>query len=129
MPNNDEYSRRAIWVFGSNLHGIHGGGAAKVAADEYGAERGVGEGRTGNAYAIPTMARPGADTLEFIEIVAAVERFLSYARANPADAFLVTRVGCVIAGYSNEDIAPLFADAPRNCILAPQWDEIIGARA
>lgn len=122
---NGEFSRRAIWVFGSNLLGIHGAGAAFVAAKEYGASRGVGEGRTGNAYAIPTMKRPGMQTLSLDEVAAAIDRFLTYAVKNPDDAFLITRIGCGIAGFTDDEIAPLFAIAPTNCIIAPLWRQII----
>jgi hypothetical protein len=127
MP--DERARRAIWVFGSNLRGIHGAGSAKVAADEYGAQRGVGSGRTGNAYAIPTMARPGADTLALDDVRPHIAHFLAYARAHADDAFLVTRIGCGIAGFMDEDIAPLFKGAPPNCIFAPKWREIMEGAA
>ncbi len=120
----DERERRAIWVFGSNLLGIHGGGAARIARDEYGAVRGVGVGRTGNAYAIPTMRAPGRDTLDLSEIETHINVFCEYAREHD-DAFLVTRVGCGIAGFADEDVAPLFAAAPRNCIFAHAWQPFL----
>lgn len=109
-----------IFVFGSNLAGIHAGGAAQAAVDHYGAEWGVGEGRTGESYALPTMdadlhPRPLPD------IAASVRRLVDYAKANPGLTFLVTRVGCGIAGFHDHQIAPLFADAPDNCILPGRW--------
>lgn len=109
-----------VWVFGSNLAGSHGGGAARVASDGFGAQHGVGAGRTGNAYALPTIDRYG-DRLSVAQIAANVAAFLEYARKHPADSFWVTRVGCGIAGNSDKDIAPLFADAPSNCSLPDAW--------
>ena len=93
-----------IFVFGSNLRGMHGGGAARVAMEEFGAEWGVGVGRTGQTYAIPTM-HGGVDAIKPY-----VDEFVEYAKAHPELKFLVTRVGCGIAGFRDKDIAPLFAD-------------------
>lgn len=90
-----------IFVFGSNLAGRHGGGAARIAADKFGAEWGVGVGRTGQTYAIPTM-QGGVDTIRPY-----VDDFIEYATQHPELNFLVTRIGCGIAGF--RDIAPLFA--------------------
>lgn len=106
----------AVFVFGSNLAGIHGAGAAKFAARWRGAQDGVGEGRTGGAYAIPTKdAR--LRTLSIADSVAGVGRFLAYAAGHPETAFEVTRVGCGLAGYADADVAPLFFMAPPNCVL------------
>ena len=109
-----------IFVFGSNLAGIHGAGAALCAKQEHGAQYGVGEGRTGNAYAIPTKdhkirTRPLAD------IQVSVNHFLDYAREHPELTFIVTRIGCGLAGYKDTDIAPMFDTAPSNCILPEGW--------
>lgn len=109
-----------IFVFGSNLAGRHGRGAALHAHRHCGAQYGIGEGPTGHAYAIPTKdealrTRP----LELIN--RSVERFLEYARAHPELSFRVTRVGCGLAGYQDKDIAPMFADAPENCDLPDGW--------
>lgn len=120
-----EYNRRAIWVFGSNLQGIHGGGAALVAKEEYGAQMGVSRGRTGNAYAIPTKTSPWGQKLALNEIREYVDEFIRYATEHSTDAFLVTRVGCMLAGWTNEDIGPMFADAPPNCIFETEWQYII----
>jgi len=112
-----------IFVFGSNLAGRHGKGAAADARRLHGAEYGVGEGRTGNAYAIPTkdhrlMTRPLDD------IRASVETFKAYARDNASLTFHVTRVGCGLAGYRDHQIAPMFFDAPDNCVLPPEWSAL-----
>ncbi len=110
-----------IFVFGSNQSGIHGAGAARAAHQHYGAAWGVGEGLTGGSYALPTVRENIAGPLPLADINVAVERFLTYANHNPESRFLVTRVGCVLAGYSDEEIAPMFADAPANCSLPDTW--------
>lgn len=95
--------RRRIFVFGSNLKGIHGSGSAKFAKDHYRAQLGVGEGLTGESYALPTCTAPGTpDSLE--NIGAAMDRFIEFAEANPDMDFLLTAVGCGIAGYYPEAI-------------------------
>ena len=92
------------FVFGSNIHGMHGGGAARFAYEHFGAEWGVGEGITGQCYALPTM--DGTESFR-----QAIARFIQCAKENPSLTFLVTAVGCGIAGYSVEQVAPRFADA------------------
>ena len=98
-----------IFVFGSNLAGRHGGGAARIATDKFGAEWGVGVGRTGQTYAIPTM-QGGVETIRPY-----VDDFIKYAAEHPELNFLVTRIGCGIAGFRDVDIAPLFAE----CMYMP----------
>ena len=110
----------AIFVFGSNLAGRHGKGAALYARTKHGAEYGVGVGRTGNSYAIPTKDE-GLRTLPLNRISQYVEDFLAYARANPKLRFSVTKVGCGLAGYKEHDIAPMFECAPHNCDLPEGW--------
>lgn len=118
-----------IFVFGSNLSGIHGGGAARAAHQHYGAEWGVAEGRTGQCYAIPTVKAHIAGPLDLETIRAGIERFLHHAATHPEDSFLVTRVGCVLAGHSDADIAPMFRDAPLNCSLPLVWREYVTEEA
>ena len=113
-----------VWVFGSNMAGAHGGGAARVASERYGARYGVGLGRTGNAYALPTLDELGR-RLTVAQIAVQVAAFLDYARAHANERFWVTRVGCGIAGNADEDIAPLFADAPANCSLPDGWQAMM----
>ncbi len=109
-----------IFVFGSNLAGRHGKGAALDAARYHGAKRGVGQGRTGNAYAIPTKdAQLRVLPLKAIE--AHVHSFLAYARRESGLQFKVTAIGTGLAGYSHEQIAPMFKDAPANCVLPDEW--------
>jgi hypothetical protein len=109
-----------IFVFGSNLAGRHGAGAALDARRLYGAKYGVGEGPTGSAYALPTKDA-NLNTLPLDRIALYVEDFLKYAKANPMTSFKVTKVGCGLAGYKESDIKPLFADAPANCHLPGDW--------
>lgn len=94
-----------VFVFGSNLEGQHHGGAARTAYAKFGAEWGVGVGLTGKTYAIPTMHGGVEDIQPY------VDEFIDFARLNPGMKFLVTRVGCGIAGFKDEEIAPLFASA------------------
>lgn len=94
-----------IFVFGSNLRGMHGGGAARIAYQHFGAIYGQGVGLQGQSYAIPTM-QGGTETIRPY-----VDEFIQFAKQHPEMTFLVTRIGCGIAGFVAEDIAPLFADA------------------
>lgn len=113
-----------IFVFGSNTGGIHSGGAARAALDKFGAVMGQGEGLQGQSYAIPTTF----DTVE--EIRPYVDNFITFADANPQMTFLVTRIGCGIAGFGDEDIAPLFAGAQglQNVNLPASFWKIINYR-
>lgn len=115
-----DFAPSRVFVFGSNLAGRHGAGAALTAHNEHGAAWGVGEGLTGNAYAIPTKDA-NLKPRRLREIRASVERFVAFARAHPDLQFQVTRVGCGYAGYSAMDIAPMFAGAPDNCELPEGW--------
>lgn len=105
-----------VFVFGSNLAGRHGKGAAQVAALHFGAVYGVGEGITGQAYALPTKDA-GLRTLPLAAIAGHVGRFLRFAATRPDLKFVVTEVGTGLAGYAPEDIAPMFAAAGPNVLL------------
>jgi len=107
-----------VFVFGSNKEGRHIAGAARVAADHFGAVWGIGEGMAGSTYAIPTMS--GFTDIEF-----AVARFLFHASVNGSKRFLVTKIGTGIAGYTIAEIAPLFVDAPPNVILPVEFEEFV----
>lgn len=109
-----------IFTFGANLAGRHGKGAALCAKKYHGAAYGVGVGRTGNAYAIPTKDH-NIKTLPLDEIKVYVDEFIGYAKAHPELTFEVTKIGCGLAGYSESDIMPMFADAPVNCELPEGW--------
>lgn len=113
-----------IFVFGSNLAGRHGKGAALCARNNHGAQYGIGVGRTGNAYAIPT--KDGAiRTLPIDRIAEYVTDFLAYATEHPELEFEVTKIGCGLAGYREYQISPLFAGAPLNCHLPDWWRSTI----
>ena len=94
-----------VFVFGSNLAGMHGGGAARAAFRLFGAVWGRGVGHYGQSYAIPTM-QGGVETIKPY-----VDEFIQYAKDHPALFFYVTRIGCGIAGFEDREIAPLFKDA------------------
>ena len=110
-----------IFVFGSNLKGHHRGGASRIAHERFCAEWGVGAGRTGKCYAIPTSH------LTIDEIRPYVDNFIEYARSHPNNRFLVTRIGCGSAGYTDEVMAPLFKNALElyNVTLPFDWMEIL----
>ena len=94
-----------VFVFGSNLAGMHGGGAAYVAFKKFGAIMGCGVGLQGQSYAIPTM-QGGVETIKPY-----VDEFITFAADHPELFFYVTRIGCGIAGFRDKEIAPLFAKA------------------
>lgn len=109
-----------IFVFGSNLAGRHGKGAALYAKQHHGAVYGVGVGRTGDSYAIPTKDH-NIRTLPLHYIEEYVHQFLAYAKSHPNLQFQVTKIGCGLAGYSEGQISPMFVDAPENCRLPEGW--------
>ena len=106
-----------IFVFGSNLRGMHGGGAAYAAYRKFGAIMGQGVGLQGQSYAIPTM-QGGVETIKPY-----VDEFIAFAKEHPQLTFLVTRIGCGIAGFSDSEISPLFAKAHEveNIVLPEGW--------
>lgn len=110
-----------VFVFGSNLAGYHGGGAARAALQKFGAIMGQGVGLQGQSYAIPTM-QGGVETIKPY-----VDEFISFAKAHPELKFYVTRIGCGIAGFKDKEIAPLFQSASvvDNIILPKSFADII----
>lgn len=119
--NVDKLAANEIFVFGSNLSGMHGGGAARTAVRKFGAIMGRGVGLQGQSYAIPTM-HGGVDAIKPY-----IDDFIAFAKMNPELKFLVTRVGCGIAGFRDSEIAPLFAPAANieNVALPESFWEII----
>jgi hypothetical protein len=109
-----------IFVFGSNRMGLHGGGAALYAQRFCGALMGYGEGLQGSSYGIPTKDE-SIRTLPLSAIAGHVRTFLEFARSRPDLTFFVTRIGCGLAGYVDEQIAPMFAGAPNNVELPTGW--------
>ncbi len=122
MSNNASHECRddEVFVFGSNLNGLHAGGAAKFALDHKGAIWGQAYGRQGDSYAIPTK-REFSQSLEVWQVKVYVDFFLEHARQMPGNRFFVTRVGCGLAGFTDAQITPMFRQAPQNCRLPPEW--------
>ena len=111
-----------VFVFGSNLAGRHGKGAALHAKKNYGAAQGVGEGRTGMAYAIPTKDE-NLNTLDLHRISTSVAQFCHYARANKDDQFLLTPIGTGLAGIPKRSIWGIMkvCEIPNNVFLSSSW--------
>lgn len=119
----EQLAENEIFVFGSNLAGMHGGGAARLARIKWGAVMGQGVGLQGRTYAIPTM-QGGPETIKPY-----VDEFIAFAKAHPGLRFLVTEIGCGIAGFTPSQIAPLFAgaaDVPNILLPARFWDVLLG---
>ena len=134
---------RKIFVFGSNLGGFHGAGSAKAAMDDHGALYGLGVGMAGDSYAIPTKDS-NIECLPLETIKLHVDQFLDYAeciqeveelwndRIGGSDEttrieFHVVDIGCGLAGFTPEEIAPMFKDAPDNCVFSERFQKIIDA--
>ena len=113
-----------IFVFGSNLAGRHGAGAARYAMEHHGAKYGVGIGRTGMAYALPTKDH-ALNTLSLFSIEKSIQEFIGYAEDNPDDEFLLTPIGCGLAGYRRDQIKPLIEkyNRPSNVIYTKEWED------
>jgi hypothetical protein len=109
-----------VLVFGANRAGIHGKGSALEAYKKWGAIYGQGEGRQGNSYGIPTKLTPYI-TLPLSEIKKHVDTFIQYATEHPDDSFIVVRIGCCNAGYTDLQISPMFKTVPTNVILPDDW--------
>lgn len=116
-----------IFVFGSNLAGRHGKGAALFAKEHHGAIYGKGWGRQGNSYGIPTKGWK-LEVLPLTEIEKYVIIFLQYAMENPELEFKVTAIGCGLAGYLPEEIAPFFKNVPKNVHLPKEFQQVIGGK-
>ena len=119
-----EFQENEIFVFGSNLTGYHGGGAARIAHLRFGAQWGQGVGMQGRSYGIPTM-QGGVETIQPY-----VDEFIRFAKDHPQYTFLVTRIGCGIAGFTPEEIAPLFQKAMdmENVLLPEDFVKVLLAR-
>lgn len=109
-----------VFVFGSNASGAHGGGAARFAYERFGAVWGQSEGLQGQSY--------GIDTMSGLEVFAEqASRFVEFAREHPELRFLMTEVGCGIAGYTPEQVARFFAGAPENVVLPETFVRVLEA--
>lgn len=116
---------KAVFVFGSNEAGVHGAGAALVAYKSHGARYGKSYGHHGNSFAIPTKDME-IETLPLFQVKRYVEGFLAYAAGHRKLTFKVTRIGCGLAGLTDDQIAPLFEKATANCEFDEAWRPILG---
>ena len=118
-------AKDSIFVFGSNLSGIHGAGAAKAAVEHFGAEYGTGIGFTGNAYAIPTKDYL-IETMPLGTIKFFIRQFVHLTQNQPSKKFFITRIGCGLAGYTDAEIAPLFRGCRAGNVSMPYpWGEYL----
>lgn len=111
-----------VFVFGSNTAGRHGKGAALFAVQKYGAVYGQGFGRQGNSFAIPT--KDGTlRSMNLDDIAVGLEKFVEYAWETPDDTFMLTPIGCGLAGHKREDIYKLLRkfELPSNVLLTKEW--------
>lgn len=117
-----------IFVFGSNLAGRHGRGSALEAIRYHGAVYGIGLGLQGNSYAIPTKNNQ-LKSLSLKIIKRYIDDFILFAISHPELQFNVVSIGCGLAGYTPEQIAPFFRDSPENCKLSNEFQEILKERS
>lgn len=113
-----------IFVFGSNLSGRHGKGAALTARLQHGAQYGKAEGPTGNSYALPTCGHR-FEPLSLDEIYEHVQRFINYAKQDWQTEFQITRIGCGLGRHKDEHIAPMFWASSRNCFFDKKWEDVL----
>ncbi|MFC6356598.1 A1S_2505 family phage non-structural protein [Luethyella okanaganae] len=114
-----ELAPAEVFVFGSNADGLHGAGAARFAFDNFGAIWGQGSGLQGRSYGIDTMSG-------FATMAEQVAAFLRFAAGHPELRFLVTAIGCGIAGYLPSEVAPLFVEVPPNVVLPERFVAELG---
>lgn len=108
------------FVFGSNIFGLHYGGAAKLAHEKFNAEWGIGEGLTGSCYAFPTLYSDLSQRSK-IGLETSRNKLYSTARSLSEKTFFLTKVGCGIAGFQEDYMRDLFRDSPRNIIKPVNW--------
>ncbi len=116
---------KEIFVFGSNLAGRHGKGAALFAKQHHAAIQGQGAGLQGNAYGIPTKSAT-IKTLDLPDIEKHVADFIDFANAHPELSFRLTPIGCGLAGYQHRQIGPMFKGAPPNVVIPTEFKPYIG---
>ena len=117
---------KTILVFGSNEGGLHGAGAAKTAYEKYGARWGKSYGHYGDSFAIPTKNELVETITDITRIQGYIAGFIAYAKGHRKMIFQVTRIGCGLAGYTDEDMALLFIGSPKNCHFDEKWKPILG---
>ena len=109
-------AENTIFVFGSNMAGTHQGGAAKIALQHFGAMKGAGRGWSGQSYAIPTM-NEHLQQMPLSQIEHYIEDFKIYTKNHPKNTYFITSIGCGVAGYKVEEIAPMFKGISKNVIF------------
>jgi hypothetical protein len=114
-----------IFTFGSNLSGIHGAGAARYALEKKGARMGKGMGLQGLSYALPTKGL-NITFMPLERVAEYVQMFKKFALQRSDLEFQVTQVGCGLAGFTKEQIAPLFKGSPTNCYFDVEWQPLLG---
>lgn len=114
---------KMVFVFGSNMAGIHGAGAARFAKQQRGAVMGVGYGLTGQSFAIPTKDRFIHHPILNGDLDYFIKGFIAFAVHRPDLQFQVTRIGCGLAGMKDEEVAEFFTWAPENCWFDIKWKE------
>lgn len=128
--NITQVVHKEVFVFGSNLSGVHGAGAARLAYEKFGAVWNNGVGIQGQSYAIPTKSFGISRSLFVEEIRPYVEEFIKYATCHTGNTFFVSAIGCGLAGHTAEDIAPLFKKALElnNVFLPLRFHEILKSK-
>lgn len=124
-----ELKPNEVFVFGSNESGMHIAGAAKLAKEKFGAIEGQGFGPMGNSFGIPTMGWNAEGTTSPAALECFIARFCQYAEIHPEKEFLITKIGCGIAGYEPKDVAKTFIiirDLPNISLPQEFWDVIDG---
>lgn len=121
MNNITSLKENELFVFGSNLAGKHIGGAARQAKEMFGAIDGCGEGLTGKSYAFPTLTE-NFEKVTHEQLIDSVSRLYRCCEENKDKVFLLTKVGCGIAGFEEEYIKYLFLNSPKNLILPDDWN-------
>lgn len=122
-------SKPSIFVFGSNREGRHGAGAAKAAKKNFGAINGQSEGLQGDSYAIITKElRSDRPPVCLAEVAVGVKKFLAFARENSDREFFLTPIGCGLAGFTVDQIAPMFRDVPKNVTMPQQFVDYLEAK-
>lgn len=116
--------RKKMFVFGSNLSGRHGAGSAHHAYKNCGALYGCGIGPQGDSYAIPTKDE-FIQSMDLERIAIHVRNFIDYAKDHPELDFEVVKIGCGLAGFKSEEIAPMFKGYPDNCQMPPEFVAIL----
>lgn len=114
------------FVYGSNLSGVHGAGSARAAWESHGAIWGNGVGYSGNSYGIPTKDR-NIEPMTIAEIKPYIDDFVKFATKHPGTEFNIVAIGCGLAGFTPEQIAPMFREVPENCNLPEEFKQILEA--